>query len=178
MSKQIQITKDLIQYLLSYGYRPDPIIDELIAETKKLGKVSQMQVAAEQAQFLEFLVKLIKPKLCLEIGRFTGLSSLCIARGLLNNGKIITVDDSKEFLSIAQKYWKKAKVNSKIESIIGRGKNVLNQLISAKKNFDLIFIDADKNNYIKYYELSLKLLKQNGLLIIDNVLWNGTVVAK
>lgn len=178
MSTQIEITKDIVNYLSSYSYRSDKIIDELVAETRNLGDISEMQIAPEQGQFLELLVKLSRSKLCLEIGRFTGLSSLCMAKGLPNDGKVYSIDNSEEFLGIAKKYWEKAKVNNKIESILGQGINVLNELINKKKFFDLIFIDADKNNYITYYNLSLKLLKTNGLIVIDNVLWGGDVAQK
>ena len=159
MSTQIEINKDLVNYLLNYGYRPDNLINDLILETRKLGSIAQMQIAPEQGQFLEVLAKLIKAKNCLEIGRFTGLSSLCLARGIPDDGKVITIDNSIEYQSLAEKYWKKAEVNGKIESIIGQGINVLKELISKKIYFDLIFIDADKKNYDNYYELSLKILK-------------------
>tara|TARA_Y100000590_G_C15692601_1_gene1003988 strand:- start:1465 stop:2121 length:657 start_codon:yes stop_codon:yes gene_type:complete len=178
MSSQIEIKKNLLNYLMSYGYRRDLIIDALIKETRKLGNVSQMQISAEQGQFMELIVKLTCSKLCLEIGRFTGLSSLCIAKGLPKGGKVITIDNSEEFLPIAKKYWKKAKVNNKIQSIIGEGSNTLKEFVKKKIFFDLIFIDADKYNYHKYYELSLNLLKSNGLMLVDNVLWDGQVAVK
>lgn len=175
MSTQIEITKEVINYLSDLNYRPDAVIDELVRETTKLGNVSRMQIAPEQAQFLELLTNLISAKNCLEIGRFTGLSALSLARGIPENGKIITIDNSTEYLSIAKKYWSKANVERKIESIIGHGVGVLKNLISQKIILDLIFIDADKANYDTYYELSLKLLKSNGVIIIDNVLWGGEV---
>ena len=178
MSSQIEIKKNLLNYLMSYGYRRDLIIDALIKETRKLGNVSQMQISAEQGQFMELIVKLTCSKLCLEIGRFTGLSSLCIAKGLPKGGKVITIDNSEEFLPIAKKYWKKAKVNNKIQSIIGEGSDILKEFVKKKIFFDLIFIDADKYNYHKYYELSLNLLKSNGLILVDNVLWAGQVAVK
>ena len=178
MSSQIEIKKNLLNYLMSYGYRRDLIIDALIKETRKLGNVSQMQISAEQGQFMELIVKLTCSKLCLEIGRFTGLSSLCIAKGLPKGGKVITIDNSEEFLPIAKKYWKKAKVNNKIQSIIGEGSNTLKEFVKKKIFFDLIFIDADKYNYHKYYELSLNLLKSNGLMLVDNVLWDCQVAVK
>ena len=175
MSKQIEITEEVINYLSDLNYRPDVVIDELIRETTKLGNVSRMQIAPEQAQFLELLANLISAKNCLEIGRFTGLSTLSLARGIPENGKIIAIDNSTEYLSMAKKYWSKANVERKIESIIGHGVDVLKKLISQKIILDLIFIDADKVNYDTYYELSLQLLKSNGVIIIDNVLWGGEV---
>ena len=117
MSTQIGINEKLILYLETIGYRSDAVIDKLVSETKALGSVAQMQIAPEQGQFLEIIVKISQSINCLEIGRFTGLSTLCIAKGLPSNGKIIAVDNSDEFLSMAQKYWKMAGVEKKIESI-------------------------------------------------------------
>ena len=175
MSTQIGINKKLIQYLETIGYRSDEVIDKLVLETLALGSVAQMQIAPEQGQFLEIIVKISQAKNCLEVGRFTGLSSLCIAKGLSENGKIVAVDNSDEFLSMAQKYWKMAGVEKKIESIIGAGVDVMQSMADRQHSFDFIFIDADKNNYPNYYELSLQLLRPNGIIIIDNMLWHGDV---
>ena len=175
MSTQIGINKKLIKYLEATGYRSDQIIDKLVAETLLLGGVAQMQIAPEQGQFLEIIVKISQAKNCLEIGRFTGLSSLCIAKGLPQNGKLVSVDNSDEFLPMAKKYWKMAMVDSKIEFIIGAGVEVMQSMIDRQHNFDFIFIDADKNNYPNYYELALQLVRTNGIIIIDNMLWHGDV---
>ena len=175
MSTQIEINKNLIKYLEATGYRSNQIVDKLVDETLSLGGVAQMQIAPEQGQFLEIIVKISQAKNCLEIGRFTGLSSLCIARGLPLRGKLVAVDNSDEFLTMAEKYWEMAKVNSKIESIIGAGVEVMQSMIDRQHYFDFIFIDADKNNYPNYYELALQLLKSNGIIIIDNMLWGGDV---
>ena len=175
MSTQIGINEKLIQYLETIGYRSDEVIDKLVVETLALGSIAQMQIAPEQGQFLEIIVKISQAKNCLEIGRFTGLSSLCIAKGLSENGKIVAVDNSDEFLSMAQKYWKMAGVEKKIESIIGAGADVMQSMVDRQHSFDFIFIDADKNNYPNYYELSLQLLRPNGIIIIDNMLWHGDV---
>ena len=137
-----------------------------------------MQISPEQGKFLELIVKITNAKKCLDIGRFTGLSTLCIARGLSKNGKIIAIDNSKEFLPTAQKFWKIAKVEKKIKTIIGEGKDILQKYVKKNLIFDLIFIDADKKNYNLYYELSIKLISKNGLIIIDNMLWGGRVVNK
>ena len=175
MSTQIEINQRVVNYLSKIGYRSDPVVNELVKETQTLGATAQMQIAPEQGQFLEIIVKLIKAKNCLEIGRFTGLSTLCIAKGLPPDGTVLTIDNSIEFQDLAKKYWAKAGVKHKIESIIGEGVEVLQSLIDRQKYFDLIFIDADKNNYNNYYELSLQLVSSNGLIIIDNMLWNGDV---
>jgi caffeoyl-CoA O-methyltransferase len=134
-----------------------------------------MQIAPEQGQFLEIIVKISQAKNCLEVGRFTGLSSLCIAKGLPENGKIVAIDNSDEFLPIAEKYWKMAEVDTKIESIIGEGVDIMQDMFDRQYVFDFIFIDADKNNYPNYYELALQLLRPNGIIIIDNMLWHGDV---
>ena len=175
MSTQIEINKLVVSYLQSRGYRNDTIIDALVKETKLLGGVSQMQIAPEQGQFLEIVAKISNSNRCLEIGRFTGLSTLCIAKGLAQNGKIITIDISDEFLPIAIKFWKQAGVADKIESVVGNAIDVMQSYIDRQFSFDLIFIDADKNNYSNYYELSLKLIPSNGIIILDNMLWGGEV---
>ena len=175
MSTQLEINESIIKYLQDKGYRSDPIVDQLEKETLSLGSVAQMQIAKEQGQFLEIITKISRSTNCLEIGRFTGLSTLFIARGLPAKGKITTVDNSEEFLGLAEKYWVLDNVNSKIESIIGEGVDVMQSMIDRQKIYDLIFIDADKNNYPNYYELGLKLISSNGIIIIDNMLWHGDV---
>ena len=157
------------------SYRPDPIIDDLVKETKALGSIQKMQIAPEQGQLLQIIVTISKAKKCLEIGRFTGLSTLCMAKGLPDDGKIFTIDNSDEFLSLANKFWEKANILNKIEPVIGDGLEVMQSYIDRQFFFDLIFIDADKNNYPNYYELSLALLPSNGIMIIDNMLWRGDV---
>ena len=175
MSTQTEINEALVQYLQSVGYREDKIITDLENETLKLGSVSQMQIEKEQGQFLEMITKISNAKNCLEIGRFTGMSTLFLARGIPESGKIVTVDNSDEFLSLAKKYWELDNMSSKIESIIGDGVEVMQSMIDRQQSYDLIFIDADKNNYPNYYELSLNLLVSNGIIIIDNMLWHGDV---
>ena len=175
MSTQIEINSHLVNYLKKMGYRSNSIIDELVKATKALGDVAKMQISPEQGQFLEIMVKITKAKKCLEIGRFTGLSTMCMAKGLPEDGKIIAIDNSEEFLSLANKFWKKANVQNKIESVIGEGVDVMQSYIDRQFYFDLIFVDADKTNYPNYYELSLELLPPNGIMIIDNMLWGGDV---
>ena len=175
MSTQTKIDESLVKYLQNVGYRKDKIIDDLADETSQLGSVSQMQIAKEQGQFLEIITKLSKAKSCLEVGRFTGMSTLFIARGLSAEGKITTIDNSDEFLSLAKKYWDLDHMSSKIESIIGDGVEIMQSMMYRQHSYDFIFIDADKNNYPNYYELSLSLVPSNGIIIIDNMLWHGDV---
>ena len=175
MSSQIEINSQLVNYLQNIGYRSDTIINSLVEKTKSLGNVAEMQIAPEQGQLLQIIVSLLNAKNCLEIGRFTGLSTLSIARGLPEGGKIISVDNSDEFLSFAKDFWNKANVINKIESIIGNGVDIMQSFIDRQFSFDFIFIDADKNNYQNYYELSLSLLASNGVIVIDNMLWGGKV---
>jgi O-methyltransferase len=175
MSEQVEINENLKKYLQEFGYRKDTLVEKLASETRKLGNVARMQIAKEQGQFLEIIVKISNAKSCLEIGRFTGLSTLYMARGLPKDGKIVTVDTSDEFLSIAKKYWDRDGKASKIKSIIGDGTEVMQSFIDRQYQFDIIFIDADKNNYPNYYELALRLVPSNGIIMIDNMLWHGDV---
>ena len=178
MSTQIEIDKKLTKYLQEIGYRSDKIIDELVAETLALGNVARMQIAPEQGQFLEIIVKISQAKNCLEIGRFTGLSSLCIAKGLPENGKLVAIDNSDEFLLMAEQYWKMAEVDSKIESIIADGLQAMQSMVDRQHFFDFIFIDADKNNYLDYYKKSIELVKKGGIILIDNTIWKGKVMSQ
>ena len=178
MSNQVLVDENLLKYLQTIGYRSDPVVDELVKETKKLGGAAQMQIAPEQAQFFELLVKISQSTKCLEIGTFTGLSALAIARGLPKDGKVLTIDISDEFLNLAKKFWIKGGVDRKINSTIGSGLEVMQSMIDRQYFFNFIFIDADKNNYPNYYELGLKLLPPNGIILIDNMLWHGDVADK
>jgi predicted O-methyltransferase YrrM len=136
-----------------------------------------MQIAPEQGQFMALLVKLIRAKKCLEIGVFTGYSSLAVALALPEDGQLIACDISEEYTTIAQKYWQKAGINHKIKLHIAPALETLDQLILAGEtnSFDFVFIDADKSNYKNYYEKSLQLVRSGGLIVIDNVLWSGKV---
>ncbi len=174
MSSQIEINKKIISYLQNNAYRSDKIIKDFIDETKELGSVSKMQISPEQGKFLEIITSISNAKQCLEIGRFTGMSALCIARGL-KKGKLYSVDNSNEFTLLAKKYWEKAEVSHKIESLVGEGIEIMQSFIDRKFSFDLIFIDADKANYNNYFELSLLLVPEGGIIILDNMLWSGKV---
>ena len=137
-----------------------------------------MQVSPEQGQFMAILTKLIGAKKVLEIGVFTGYSSLSVALALPDDGKLIACDVNESWTSIARRYWQQAKVDHKIDLRLAPAVETLAGLVATGEGstFDMVFIDADKENYAAYYESSLTLLRQGGLMLIDNVLWHGRVV--
>ena len=176
MGSDLNITKHLQDYILKHGLKLHPVQKEIINYNLKLGDIKRMQISISQCQFLHLIIKVSKIKKVLEIGTFTGLSTLSMALALPDNGEIIALDKNKGTNKIAVNFFKKAEQNHKIKTII---KPALESLIKIRnKKFDLVFIDADKMNYKKYYEISLDLLNKGGLVIIDNVLWHGEVVDK
>ena len=176
MGFDLKITNQLQEYILDHGLKLHPVQKEIINYNTSLGDIKKMQIAISQCQFLHLIIKISNIKNVLEIGTFTGLSTLSMALALTENGKITTLDKNKETTKIAINFFKKAKQDYKIKTI---SKPALESLDEIKdQTFDLIFIDADKMNYKKYYESSLNLLNFGGLIIIDNVLWHGEVVDK
>ncbi len=170
------LENQLYDYLLSISLREPDILASLREETAKHPMV-QMQIAPEQGQFLELLVQLMGAKKTIEIGVFTGYSSLCVALALPPNGQIIACDVSEEYTAIARRYWEAAGVANKISLQLGPAINTLDKLIAEGQagTFDFAFIDADKENYEAYFERSLQLVRNGGLIVIDNVLWSGRV---
>ena len=176
MGSDLNITKKLQDYILKHGLKLHPIQKEIINYNLKLGDVKRMQISISQCQFLHLIIKVSSIKKVLEIGTFTGLSTLSMALALPDNGKIITLDKDEQTNKIAVDFFKRSHHDHKIKTII---KPALETLIQIRKEkFDLIFIDADKMNYKKYYQISLELLNNGGLIIIDNVLWHGEVADK
>ena len=176
MDKNINIDLKLVEYIFSHTSNLHPIQKELIKYNESLGHIKRLQISILQANFLQFIIKTRNINNCLELGTFTGYSTLAIALSLNKNGKIYTIDKDKEKNKIAKIFFKKAKVSNKIKTEISNANDALVRLIKNKKKYDLILIDADKENYISYFEKSLKLLNQNGLLIVDNNLWKGEVI--
>ena len=176
MGIDLKITNQLQEYILDHGLKLHPVQKEIINYNTSLGDIKRMQIAISQCQFLHLIIKISNIKNILEIGTFTGLSTLSMALALNKNGKIISLDKNEETNKIAINFFKKAKQDHKIKTIIKPAIESLNEI--KDQTFDLIFIDADKMNYKKYYESSLNLLNQGGLIIIDNVLWYGEVVDK
>ena len=176
MGSDLNITKRLQDYILKYGLKLHPIQKEIINYNLKLGDVKRMQISISQCQFLHLIIKVSKIRKVLEIGTFTGLSTLSMSLALPDEGKIIALDKDKKTNKIAVDFFRKAHQDHKIKTII---KPALESLVKIRnEKFDLVFIDADKMNYKKYYQISLDLLNKGGLIIIDNVLWHGEVVDK
>ena len=168
----------LRSYLDLVGYKESAVLKELRDETAKLGDISIMQIGAAQGALIQMICSIGQFTKCIEIGVFTGYSSICIAEGMSKNGKLFALDKSREFTSIAEKYWNKSKLNNKIDLVLGDAIDTLDGFISnnLENTFDLVFIDADKNNYLDYYEKSLKLNRSGGIIIIDNTIWKGKVL--
>ena len=174
MGSDLKINKELQDYILSHGLNLHPIQKEIIDYNSSLGDIKRMQISISQSQFLHLIIKISNIKKVLEIGTFTGLSTLSMALALSDDGKIIALDKNNETNKVATDFFKKANQEHKIKTLIKPALESLDEIKNEK--FDLVFIDADKTNYIEYYECSLKLLNKNGLIIIDNVLWYGEVV--
>ena len=174
MGGNLDITEKLQNYINDFGLKLNPIQEEIINYNKSLGNVKRMQVDPVQCHFLHLMIKVSNIKNVLEIGTFTGLSALSISLALPDDGKLIALDKNEDTNKIAIDFFKKADQNHKIQTIINPALDTLEELSNQK--FDMVFIDADKMNYKKYYEKSLGLINQGGLIIIDNVLWHGEVV--
>ena len=173
MGANLDITEKLQNYINDFGLNLHPVQQEIIDYNKTLGDIKRMQIDPTQCHFLHLIIKVSKIKNVLEIGTFTGLSALTISLALPDNGKLIALDKNEETNKIACDFFKKANQDHKIKTIIKPALESLGELSNNK--FDMIFIDADKKNYKEYYEKSLGLLNQDGLIIIDNVLWHGEV---
>ena len=173
MGANLDITEKLKNYINDFGLNLHPVQEEIINYNKSLGDIKRMQVDPTQCHFLHLMIKVSNIKNVLEIGTFTGLSALSISLALPDDGKLIALDKNDETNKIALSFFKKASQEHKIETIIKPALETLEEL--KNKKFDMIFIDADKMNYKQYYEKSLGLIDQGGLIIIDNVLWHGEV---
>ena len=178
MGKNLEINSELEKYIEDLSYKLHPIQQEIIKYNCSLGDIKRMQISVSQCHFLHLIIKVSKIKNVLEIGTFTGLSTLSIALALPENGNLIALDKNETTNKVAVDFFKKANQQIKIKTIINPALDSLNQLKKNNKIFDMIFIDADKENYKNYYIKSLDLINKDGLIIIDNVLWHGEVVDK
>ena len=178
MGKNLEINSELEKYIEELSYNLHPIQQEIIQYNDSLGDIKRMQISVSQCHFLHLIIKVSKMKNVLEIGTFTGLSTLSISLALPDNGSLIALDKNESTNKVAVDFFKKANQEIKIKTIIKPALDSLNQLKKNNKIFDMVFIDADKENYKNYYDNSMDLIKKDGLIIIDNVLWHGEVVDK
>jgi len=175
MGKNLEITEQIENYIEDLSLKLHSIQKEIISYNNSLGDIKRMQISVSQCQFLYLIIKLSKINLILEIGTFTGLSALSMSLALPDYGTLVTLDKNKETNIIATNFFKKANQDKKIKTIIKPALESLRELKKNKQKFDLVFIDADKENYHNYFNDSLELVNKDGIIIIDNVLWGGEV---
>ena len=176
MDKNIPIDQNMIDYIFSHSESLHKVQKKILKFNDNLGKAKRLQISILQANFLQFLIKANKFKSCLEVGTFTGYSSLSMALSLPKNGKVYAIDKDIKTNKIALNFFKEAKVNNKIFIEANNGINALKKLTKSKKKFDLILIDADKESYIKYFNYAVQLISKRGIILIDNTLWKGEVL--
>ena len=175
-NRTVNLDDRLYSYLLDHSLREDALLRRLREETARL-PMSMMQISPEQGQFMNLLTEIVGARRVIEVGTFTGYSSICIARALPANGHLTCCDVSDEYTDIARRYWREAGLTDRITLKLAPALQTLDGLIAAGEDgqYDLAFIDADKSNYDNYFERILRLLRQGGLVLIDNVLWGGAV---
>ena len=175
--RSISLTDSLYDYLLAVSLREPEVLRRLRDETGNLPE-SRMQIAPEQGQFMALLARLTGARRCIEVGVFTGYSSLVLSLALPDDGRILACDVSDEWTSVARRYWAAAGVAHKIDLRLAPALETLGGLLAAGDagSYDFVFLDADKENYLRYYELALELLRPGGLIVADNTLWSGRVV--
>ena len=178
MGKNLEISPLLEKYIENFSHSLHPIQKEIISYNESLGDIKRMQIAVSQCYFLELIIKVSNSKKILEVGTFTGLSALTMSLALPNDGSVIALDKNTETNKIATNFFKKAHQEKKIKTIIKPALESISELKKENNLFDIVFIDADKDNYKRYYDNTLELTKKNGLIIIDNVLWRGEVADK
>ena len=175
MPKKLDLTNDLEKYIIDHSESLTEVQKEIIQHNISLGDQKKLQISISQAQFLQMLIKVSDIKKILEIGSFTGFSALSMALALPSDGSLISLDKNPEFSNKAKSFYEKAN-EKRIKQIIKPAIESLKELKNSSQIFDLIFIDADKENYLNYYDTCIELINTNGLIIIDNVLWHGEVV--
>ena len=176
MGSNLQLNSQIEEYIKDHSLKLHPVQKEIITHNEKLGDIKRMQISISQCHFLHLLIKSSKIKKILEIGTFTGLSTLSMSLALPEDGSVIALDKNQETSKIAVNFFKKAAQENKIKLIIAPALESLNNLNDQKEKFDLVFIDADKENYKNYFNHSLDLVNKDGLIVIDNVLWHGEVI--
>lgn len=177
MANRLEMTSELIDYVCEHGTRETPPLKHLRHRTQSL-QDADMRVPQEQGQLLHFLVRTLNAKKAMELGVFTGYSTLWMASALPEDGHLIAIDKRKDWQEIAETYWEEAGVRDKIDFRVGRAERIIEGLLEEGEGgtFDLIFVDADKKSYTSYYELALKLLRTGGIMVFDNMLRLGDVI--
>ena len=178
MGSNVRINKEIEKYINDNSLKLHPVQKEIVEYNENLGEIKKMQISISQCHFLHLIIKIYNPTNILELGTFTGLSTLTMGLAMNKNAFLTAIDKNKDTSSIAKNFFIKAKLEKNINLIVRNANDSMKDLIKNKKIYDLIFIDADKENYINYFENSLKLLNKSGLIITDNVLWYGDVVDK
>lgn len=174
--RALTVTTDLQDYVVTHGSWPvDRVLADLRDETQKLGAIASMQVGPDQGQLLTWLALLVGARQAVEVGTFTGYSSLCIARALPPDGKLICCDINEHWTSIGRRAWKRAGLAGRVDLRLGPGLDTLRNL-PTEPHIDLVFIDADKAGYVSYWNELVPRVRQGGILLADNVLWSGRIV--
>ena len=175
MGSNLQLNSQIENYINNNSIDLHPVQKEIIKYNEKLGEIKKMQISVSQCHFLHFIIKITNPKNILEIGTFTGLSTLTMALASNDDTSITALDKNEETSKIARSFFDKANLSKKINLLVKNAKKSLEDLVNSNKYFDMVFIDADKENYIDYFEKSLKITNKSGIIITDNVLWYGDV---
>jgi len=178
MLKNLELTQEMLDYITNNTNELHPIQKEILKYNKTLGDLQRMQISETQANFLQLIIKITNAKNCLEIGTFTGFSALTMALALPDDGLVITLDKDQKIINTAINFFKKGNLDKKILPIVAPALDTLKKMVKDNKIFDLIFIDADKGNYINYFNSSLDLIKSRSIVIVDNVLWHGKAYNK
>ena len=173
--KSLALGPDLHSYLVAHGTPPDPVLSRLITDTEAMGEIARMQISPEQGALLTMLAKILGAHLIVEVGTFTGYSSVCLARGLAEGGRLICCDVSTEYTARAVQAWKEAALDDRVDLRIAPAADTLRAMPSDPP-IDFAFIDADKGGYAVYYEEIVTRMRPGGVIAVDNVLWSGRVV--
>ncbi len=176
MGTNLTVNKKIEEYIINNSIKLHPVQKEIITHNEELGDIKRMQISISQCHFLHLLIKSSKVKKILEIGTFTGLSTLSMSLALPEDGSVLAIDKNHETSNVALNFFKKASQENKIKLVIAPASESLKNLSDNKEKFDLVFIDADKENYKNYFNYSVDLVEKGGLIVIDNVLWHGEVV--
>jgi len=178
MLKNLELTQEMLDYITNNTNELHPIQKEILKYNKTLGDLQRMQISETQANFLQLIIKITNAKNCLEIGTFTGFSALTMALALPDDGLVTTLDKDQKIINTAINFFKEGNLDKKILPIVAPALDTLKKMVKDNKIFDLIFIDADKGNYINYFNSSLDLIKSRSIVIVDNVLWHGKAYNK